>query len=194
MAFVRCLTPDIVAALAEDMRFVPSGWRVYRVTDIDNDRARAITADRAVEMGETKGDAALLLVDTVRAGAGMDGIYSATEEVHEGSLFREALRLAAHEVTVRVSRRSRDYAERAIRRGATAAASAFRSGRSLIFLFGLRQIRSIPASFFTSSGSGPSRNWRNRMRMSRWPSPGFLLTDSWVRGFPASLPRGGLRP
>ena len=41
---------------------------------------RTITADRAVEMREDKGDATLLLVDTDRAGAGMDGIYSASRK------------------------------------------------------------------------------------------------------------------
>src|SRR2546427_366317 len=94
MAFVRCLTPDIVEVLAKDSGFAPSGWQVWRVADADDKRARTITADQAVEMRETKGDAALLLVDTARAGAGMDGIYSAAREVDEASLFTEALRLA----------------------------------------------------------------------------------------------------
>ena len=67
-----------------------SGWQVWRVADSDNRGPRTITADRAVEMRETKGDAVLLLVDTARAGAGMDGIYSAAREVDEASLFAEA--------------------------------------------------------------------------------------------------------
>jgi len=116
MAFVRCLTPDIVGALAIDTRFAPSGWQVWRVADADEARTRTITADRAVEMRETKGPAALLLVDTAKAGAGMDGIYSAAREVDETDLFREALRLAAREVTRRLSRETREYAERAVKK------------------------------------------------------------------------------
>jgi DNA polymerase III delta prime subunit len=116
MAFVRCLTPDIVKALALDPVFAPSRWQVWRVADADNESARAITADHAVEMRESRGQAALLLVDTAQAGAGMDGIYSATREVDEPSLFAEALRLAAHEVTRQLSRETREYAERAVRK------------------------------------------------------------------------------
>jgi hypothetical protein len=116
VAFVRCLTPDVVQALAEDASFVPSGWQVWRVADAEHEASRTITADRAVEMRETKGDAVLLLVDTAKAGAGMDGIYSAAHEVNEASLFAEALALAGHEVTVQLSRTFRQYAERAVKK------------------------------------------------------------------------------
>src|SRR5438445_11287354 len=116
MAFVRCLTPDVVEALASDMAFAPYGWLVRRVADVDEERTRTTTADRAVELRETKKDSVLLLVDTAHAGAGMDGIYSATREVDETILFREALRHAAHEVTLSVSREAREYAERAVKK------------------------------------------------------------------------------
>jgi DNA phosphorothioation-dependent restriction protein DptH len=115
MAFVRCLTPDVVEVLAKDASFVPQGWRVWRVADSDNEAARTTTADRAVEMREAKGDAVLLLVDTARAGAGMDGIYSAAREVDEASLFLEALRLAGRELTRQLSAKHRQYAERAVK-------------------------------------------------------------------------------
>ena len=36
MAFVRCLTPDVVAALAADATFAPEGWRVLRVADTED--------------------------------------------------------------------------------------------------------------------------------------------------------------
>lgn len=116
LAFVRCLTSDIVEALAKDMDFEPLNWKVLRVADADNDSARTITADRAVEMREAKAAALLLLVDTARAGAGMDGIYSAAREVDEASLFGEALRLARREVTRQLSSQHRDYADRAIKK------------------------------------------------------------------------------
>jgi hypothetical protein len=114
MAFVRCLTADVVERLATDRSFSPSGWRVWRVADADDVKARTITADRAVEVRESKGDAVLLIVDTGRAGAGMDGIYSAAQEVDESSLFAEARRLAANEVTLAVAREARERAERAL--------------------------------------------------------------------------------
>ena len=74
------------------------------MADFDVAEDRAITADRAVELRETKAAPVLLLVDTARAGAGMDGIYSAAQEINEATLFNEALRLAGSEITQRLSR------------------------------------------------------------------------------------------
>ncbi len=116
MAFVRCLAPDVVAALAADATFAPHEWRVVRVADADDEANRTTDADTAVELRETKGDATLLLVDTRRAGAGMDGIYNAAREVNETELFAGAKRLAGAEITSRSSSDHRAYAERAIRR------------------------------------------------------------------------------
>jgi len=116
MAFVRCLTPDVVEALATDPAFAPSDWKVWRVADAADTKARTITADRAVELRESKDEAVLLLVDTARAGAGMDSIYSAAREVDEKSLFDQARGLARHEVTSCLSRESRVFAERAIKK------------------------------------------------------------------------------
>ena len=118
VAFVRCLTPDVVARLATDDGFGPEGWDILRVANTDDAAARTCTADGAVERREAKGPATLLLVDTDRAGAGMDGIYSAAREVDEASLFRVAERLAGSEVTRQRSRPDREYAERAIRKAA----------------------------------------------------------------------------
>lgn len=119
MAFVRCLTPDVVQALAGDRSFAPRNWQVWRVADANDEGMRTITADRAVEMREAKTDAVLLLVDTQRAGAGMDGIYSAAREVDDPSLFAEALRLAGREVTRQLSSSHRQYAENAVRKART---------------------------------------------------------------------------
>ena len=121
IAYVRCLTPDVVEKLAADAGFEPEGWAVWRVADSERDDLRTLTADRAVELREGKGDAMVLLVDTGRAGAGMDGIYSAGREVNEAGLFRAALSLAAAAITKRQSAVVRRYAEdalRAARRGA----------------------------------------------------------------------------
>jgi DNA phosphorothioation-dependent restriction protein DptH len=116
MAFVRCLRPEVVESLAADARFAPQGWKVYRVADEESKTIRTITADVAVELRESKGEPTLLLVDTTRCGAGMDGIYSAAQEVDETSLFDQARRLAANEVTNNLSRKARLYAERAIKK------------------------------------------------------------------------------
>ena len=116
MAFARCLTPDVVATLAADVNFAPEQWRVLRVADTDDEANRTTDADTAVELRETKDEPTLLLVDTGRAGAGMDGIYSAAREVGEAELFTEAGRLARADVTSRLSSAHCAYAERAIRR------------------------------------------------------------------------------
>ena len=115
MAFTRCLAPKVVSHLGKDHSFAPQGWEPCRVADDDDVVSRSITADAAVERREAKGAATLLLVDTARAGAGMDGIYSASKEVDEASLFEAALRLARSEVTRQLCGTDRHYAERAIR-------------------------------------------------------------------------------
>ena len=115
IAYVRCLTPDVVERLAADAGFEPEGWAVWRVADSERDGLRTLTADRAVELREDKGAAMVLLVDTGRAGAGMDGIYSAGREVDEAGLFRAAWSLAAAAITKRRSAAARRYAEDAIK-------------------------------------------------------------------------------
>ena len=116
MAFVRFLTPDVVEFLTGDAMFAPSGWQVRRVADSDDTDMRSITADQAVEIRETKQEAVLLLVDTQRAGAGMDGIYSAAHEVDEASLYKKAVSLAARSIRQNLSRQKREYAEQAIKK------------------------------------------------------------------------------
>ncbi len=116
MAFCRCLSSDVVEALVKDPHFKVSGWEVWRVADENNDSVKTIRADRAVEMREEKGNAALLLVDTIKAGAGMDGIYSAAREIHEKELFKEALNLAGREITKKISRDQRQFAEKAVKK------------------------------------------------------------------------------
>ena len=91
IAFVRCVPSDQIAELCSDPQFVVPGWRIFGI--VDRSKADAtkhlVPADEAVEYRESKGDAALLLVDVEGAGAGMDGIYSAAREISEKELFRE---------------------------------------------------------------------------------------------------------
>ena len=114
MAFVRCLTPRMVSEFVSDCSRPAGGWEIRRVANSDDEETRTITADRAVEMREMKAQAKLLLIDTELAGAGMDGIYSATREVDEENLFREALEFAEAEITRKLSAKDRRYAQSAI--------------------------------------------------------------------------------
>jgi hypothetical protein len=92
VVYATCLTSHQVEALADADDFVVPGWIVSAVVDAPG--RRRITADQAVEQREDKAGAALLLIDRERAGAGLDGIYSAGREIREGELFSEAQRLA----------------------------------------------------------------------------------------------------
>ena len=92
IAFLRCLPSEQIDALADSDAFIVPGWTVNAVIDVSG--SRRISADQAVEQREDKADASLLLVDPLRAGAGLDGIYSAGREIGEAELFGEALRLA----------------------------------------------------------------------------------------------------
>ena len=77
VAFLRCLPSATVEAVAASGEFQVPGFKVYGITDREDAGGRLITADRAVELREDKDDSILLLIDTHRAGAGLDGIYSA---------------------------------------------------------------------------------------------------------------------
>jgi hypothetical protein len=116
IAFVRCLSPAVVEMLGADPHFAPRDWQVCRVADRRVPEARTITADQAVELREAKDKPVLLLVDTGRAGAGMDGIFSAAREVDEASLFKEAMARAGREITQRLASDDRRFAEQAIRK------------------------------------------------------------------------------
>ncbi len=116
MAFVRCLTPEVARALTRDDGFAPDGWQVWLVAETEDRDTRTITADQAVEIRESKADAVLLVVDTDEAGAGMDGVYSAAREIDEASLFKQAIRLAAAQITKRYSTQTRKWAETAVKR------------------------------------------------------------------------------
>lgn len=117
MAFVRCLSSDVVAALAADPQFDLAPWKVAAVTDHADAATRRITADVAVEWREDKADPVLLLVDTETAGAGMDGIYSAARELAEPQLFETCIRLA-HDNLPHGCRRFAEAARRKARRTA----------------------------------------------------------------------------
>ena len=155
MAFVRCLSPDVVHELARNSSFVVRRWQVLCVAGEDNTDARNITADRAVEMRETKKNATLLLVDTEEAGAGMDGIYSAAREVDEAELFEEALRLANEEVTRQVSRAARDYADKAIRKARRRGRFSVSAWTAFDFLCRIAADKRHPGAFLHLLGLWP---------------------------------------
>ncbi len=116
IAFVRCLSSEVVEAMAGDLAFVPKSWLVRRVSNTTDVKNRTITADQAVELREDKREPLLLLVDTEGAGAGMDGIYSAAREVDEASLFKAANNEAGNRVKKALSGKDRKLAEQAVKK------------------------------------------------------------------------------
>jgi hypothetical protein len=63
-------------------------WTVRAVVDVAGENR--ITGDEAVELRENKAEPFLFIIDPVRAGAGLDGIYSAAREIGEAELFKGA--------------------------------------------------------------------------------------------------------
>ena len=135
---------------AQTSSFAPNGWLVHRVAAFSDNNARTITADCAVEMREAKQHATLFLVDTLQAGAGMDGIYSAARHVDEITLFREALRLAKHEVTRVLSTRPIVCRQRSRKPVGTVAGTVYHLGLNSISLRALLLHRHIRDTFFIS--------------------------------------------
>ncbi|MCY4264548.1 MAG: hypothetical protein OXE78_06800 [Gammaproteobacteria bacterium] len=116
LSYIRCLTSDVIEALGADSSFIPENWKVHRVADKENEEKRTITADKAVELRESKNTALLLLVDTNSAGAGMDGIYSAAQEINETILFDHAHRLASNKIKQQHSTKTCRYAQQALKK------------------------------------------------------------------------------
>ncbi|MDA1054573.1 MAG: hypothetical protein O3C40_29430 [Planctomycetota bacterium] len=111
VSFCRCLSPSIVESLAMNSVFSPQGWNVCAVVEDTDATQRWITSDKAVEIREDKGTATLMLVDVGRAGAGMDGVYSAARELTEEMLFKQTRSL----VRKQVGRELFEKAEQAIK-------------------------------------------------------------------------------
>ncbi|WP_145095303.1 ATP-binding protein [Rosistilla carotiformis] len=111
VTFCRCLSPSVVESLAGHSEFAPAGWDVRAVVDEIDDQRGLIRSDQAVEIREDKGKAVLLLIDVLRAGAGMDGIYSASRELTEEMIFHQTKLLTRREI----GRELYDKAEQAIK-------------------------------------------------------------------------------
>ncbi len=116
IVFIRCLSNEILYPLIQNEKFTINDWDIRLVSDYEDVSDRIIPADKAVEIRETKEKPTLLLVDIDKAGAGMDGIYGAGREVKESELFKEALKLAAAEITKSLSGEERKFAEKAVRK------------------------------------------------------------------------------
>jgi len=116
MAFLRCLSSEVVQQLFIDDSFSVKDWRVFRVADESplNLSRGTITADQAVEYREDKGKPMLLVVDTALAGAGMDGIYSAATEVIEAELFDDLRGAALRKISQSQGREARDFARQSV--------------------------------------------------------------------------------
>ena len=112
VAFCRCLKNEVVSALSIAPAFNIRDWQIFVVSNESNPAARQISSDHAVELREDKGPSVLLLIDTERAGAGMDGIYSAAREITEDLLFDRCRQLARH----KMDSQAFAFAESAIKR------------------------------------------------------------------------------
>lgn len=117
IAFVPCIPSELIAPLVANPAFRVAGWQVFAVTDSNNDAARSITTDRAVEIRNNKGPATLLMVDVNTAGAGMDGIYSAAKEISEGDLFKKAIGHARKGLSKALAELAKEAVRRANRLG-----------------------------------------------------------------------------
>ena len=78
VAYLRCLSSEMVDGLAAEPVFEVPGFAFRAVVDREDATARLITADRAVELREDKGDPLLLVIDPRRAGAGLDDLQRRT--------------------------------------------------------------------------------------------------------------------
>lgn len=112
MAYIRSIPAEAMDELCSNQSFQVAGWDIYFVADYINEERRTITADKAVDLREEKRGSSLLFVDTKKAGAGMDGIYSAVREVGEKELLPKAISAAEKRFT---SRAQRDFAEGAVK-------------------------------------------------------------------------------
>jgi DNA phosphorothioation-dependent restriction protein DptH len=110
LAFTRAFSRDDIQEILDAGIRAVSEWKVVAVGSMNGDGW--ITADQAVELRESKGAATFLLIDAHSAGAGMDGIYNASREIDERTLFREAISILQKST----ERSWRDFAEEAIKR------------------------------------------------------------------------------
>lgn len=112
MAYVRSIPAEAMAELFSDMQFQIPGWELYFVSDYIDQEHRTITADQAVDLREEKRGSVVLFVDTKKAGAGMDGIYSAVREIGEKELLPRAIAVAEKKLE---SRTIKDFADSAVK-------------------------------------------------------------------------------
>lgn len=112
VCFVRCLSEPVITALIESVGFTVPDWNVFAVCE-NAFGNRYITAGRAVDIREEKKGATLLLVIPGNVGAGMDGIYSATLEIAENTLFR-VLQELTHRQLGKNNPGIRDFARSAV--------------------------------------------------------------------------------
>lgn len=112
VVFTRSIPPEVIPVLCgmKDTFIIPH-WQVYGVGSELRPEERLITGDRAVELREGKAEPMLLLVDSTQAGAGMDGIYSASREITESQLFEAAAKIAKKQM----GRAWKTFAEKAVK-------------------------------------------------------------------------------
>ncbi len=116
VAFVRCLPSDVSETFTMSSNVHPQGWKVYYVGNATDFSKQFVTAGQAVEIREKKKEAVLFLINTEKAGAGMDGVYSASREVDEKELFTKAIQLALTNIENKSGEKYRKFAEESIKK------------------------------------------------------------------------------
>jgi len=110
LVFARCFDQNEISNLLAATGGRLGSWLILGVGEASSEGW--ISGDRAVEVREDKGEATLMLVDAVRAGAGMDGIYNAARSLSEADVFSDAIKLASRQLPSDV----RDFAKKAVDR------------------------------------------------------------------------------
>ncbi|UVT22060.1 MAG: ATP-binding protein [Nitrospira sp.] len=117
IAFIRCIPAELIGPLVTHQNFRIQGWQVLAVAGEGDTTQQTITADKAVEIRESKLAATLLIVDVTAAGAGMDGIYSAAKEISEQELFKKAITTARKALPKHIADLVRETVSRAKKLG-----------------------------------------------------------------------------
>jgi DNA phosphorothioation-dependent restriction protein DptH len=110
MAFTRALSSADIDLLLQENQNTAGNWRLVAVGA--SEATGWIRSDAAVEIRETKGLPTFLLIDAHTAGAGMDGVYSASREIDEETLFEKAIAI----VRQSIDRAWREFADDAVKR------------------------------------------------------------------------------
>lgn len=98
ICFIRCIPEDLIEEINRSNIREINEWSIY-VISRDKKNDFFISSDQAVELRENKDKDIIFIIEDERsAGAGMDGIYSASREITENELYNGAISSASLEL------------------------------------------------------------------------------------------------